>query len=133
MSAMGTALVTTLRATAAVTAAAPGGVWRDVAPASQTPPFIIVSLQGAETDDEFAHHQVETEYWTVRAVTKGPSGAGAATAAAAVYTALHGAALTVTGYTAMDCSYDQAVDYLETDGETRWYHRGGIYRVTGHR
>jgi hypothetical protein len=133
MSAIGTALVTTLRANVALAAAAPGGVWRDVAPASQTPPFVVVSLQAGDTDEEFRHSQIEHEYWLVKAVTKGSSGATAETAAAAIYTALQGATLTISGYTAMDVSYVEPIDYLETDGETRWHHRGGIYRVTGWR
>jgi hypothetical protein len=133
MSAIGTALITKLAAAGPVTTAAPGGVWRDVAPAATTPPFVVVSLQGGETEDEITTGQLETEYWLVKAVTKGPSGVAADTAAAAIYTALQGVTLTISGYTPVIVRYDRPIDYLETDGETRWHHRGGIYAVTAHR
>jgi hypothetical protein len=132
MSAVDTAVITKLQGAAAVTAAAPGGVYWDVAPDGVTFPVVILSLQAH--DDEYsaplqggAH--IEIGRYMVKAVGPGTNSTQVANAAAAIYAALHKQLLTITGLSHMLCIRESRLRYVEVEGAQRFQHRGGIYAV----
>jgi hypothetical protein len=129
MSAVDTALLAKLQGTAAVTTAAPGGVYQDVAPHGIAQPFVIVSLQAHTDEYSQGGGHIEIGRYLVKAVGQGTQSATVASAAAAIHAALQNAALTITGYTPMLCHREERVRYVEVDGSQRWQHRGGIYAV----
>jgi hypothetical protein len=129
VSAVDVALMSKLQGAAAVTSAAPGGVYQDVAPHGIAEPFVIVTLQ-AHTDDyatDGGHHEVGR--YLVKAVGQGTQSAAVASAAAAIHAALQDVTLTIAGYSHMLCHREERIRYVEVDGAVRWQHRGGIYAV----
>jgi hypothetical protein len=129
MSAVDTAVLAKLQGAAAVTAAAPGGVYFDVAPHGVAEPFVIVSLQ-AHTDEYQTgggHFEIG-RYW-IRAVGQGTQSAAVYAAASAIHATLQNAALTITGHSHMLCHREERLRMVEVDGAVKWQHLGGIYAV----
>jgi hypothetical protein len=132
VSAVDVALMSKLQGAAAVTSAAPGGVYQDVAPHGIAEPFVIVTLQAHTDVYENSNSPLpafEIGRYLVKAVGQGAQSAAVASAAAAIHAALQDATLTITGYSQMVCHREERIRYVEVDGAVRWQHRGGIYAV----
>jgi hypothetical protein len=129
MSAVDTALLAKLQGASALTSAAPGGVYQDVAPHGIAEPFVIVSLQAHEDVDEQGSDGFEIGRYLVKAVGQGTQSASVAVAAQAIHAALQKTTLTIAGMTPMLCHREERVRYVEEDGPVRYQHMGGIYAV----
>lgn len=129
MSAVDTALVAKLQGSAAVTSAAPGGIYQDVAPHGVAEPFVIVTLQAHTDEYSTSNGHLEVGRYLVKAVGQGEHSLAVATAAAAIHAALQNQAISATGYTSMECHREERIRYVEVDGAVRYQHRGGIYAI----
>lgn len=125
------AVIARLAGDATLTAAAPGGVYRDVAPQGASTPFVIVSQMAHEDDYALGAQAYERVLYLVKAVDLATSGTGAQAAADRVHALLQEATLTITGYRSMLVQREERVAYVEVvDGSDRRYqHRGGMYAV----
>jgi hypothetical protein len=131
VAALDNAVLSTLKADATLTAVAPGGVYRDVAPLDVSQPFVIVTLMAHEDVPQQATLPAyEMGRFLVKAVDQDTDAASAETAADRIQALLNGASLSISGYSAMGCWREERVSYVEVDGPVRWQHRGGIYVVT---
>jgi Protein of unknown function (DUF3168) len=129
MSAVDAALITTLQGAPAVTSAAPGGVYWDVAPEGTTFPVVIINLQQHDDAYEMAEGHSEDGRYLVKAVGIGSNATAVAVAADAIQATLQDQLLFVPGYDLMVCHREERVRFVEVDGATRYQHRGGIYLV----
>jgi hypothetical protein len=129
MSAVDAALFAKLQGSASLTAAAPGGVYQDVAPHGVAEPFVIVNLQAHQDEYSQSGGHYEVGRYLVKAVGQGTASAAVAAADAAIFATLQDQALTITGYTHMQCHREERVRFVEIDGSIRWQHRGGIFAV----
>jgi hypothetical protein len=133
MSAVDTAVITKLQGAAAVTAAAPGGVYWDVAPDTvENFPVVIISLRAHNDTYEMGGGHFEVGRYAVKAVGIGTNSSQVANAAAAIHAALHNQTITAAGYTHMLCHRDPTegrIRYVEVDGSQRFQHQGAVYAV----
>lgn len=127
LDAIDTGLVGKLAADATLTAAAPGGIWQDEAPQATTGTHIIVSLSASLDVPQFRGTAWEERLYLVKAV--GTTKLLADTAAARIKALLDGGTLTVTGYTTMGVWREQVISYVESVGDVRFYHSGGLFRI----
>ena len=124
-----------LAASSALAAAAPGGIWRGIAPNTATPPWVVYTHQGGSKTDGVAGRRLITlgVYQVVAyGPTGGPSGDFAALSAAAdaIDAALQLASGPAgsDGYT-LSCVLDQPVVLDETVSGVQWTRVGGLYRI----
>jgi hypothetical protein len=127
-SAVDVAVITKLQGASAVTTAAPGGVYWDVAPSGVPFPLVIISLHQHEDVYEMAGRH-EVGRYLVKAVGTGTNSAPVAAASAAIDATLHDQQLTIAGHTHMTCFREERVRYSEEDGAQKFQHNGGIYAV----
>ena len=123
------AMITKLQGAAAVTSAAPGGVYWDVAPDAVAMPFVIINLQQHEDGYDMADSRREEARYLVKAVGIGTSSAAVALASDAIEAALQDQPLTIPGYGLVVCHRAEKIRYVEVNGPTRFQHKGGIYLV----
>jgi hypothetical protein len=129
VSAVDVALITRLQGAPAVTAAAPGGVYWDVAPDGVPLPVVILNLQAHSDEYSMAGGLHEIGRYLVKAVGTGTNSSAVAAASDAIHATLQGQQFTVSGYSLMTCHREERVRYVEVDGATRYQHRGGIYAL----
>lgn len=133
MSVLRIAIVQKLKETSAVTALATGGIWAKAAPEdAATYPLVVVSFQdppaGSRVFQEVAYEEATL---LVKAIDLSPSSATAGEIAAAIRTALDGAAsLTITGYTLISLVWLSDLDFVEEAEEGTYQHEGGFYQLT---
>lgn len=127
MSALRRGLIGILSADATLAGLAPGGVWHDVAPQATVLPFVIVSLQTGADEPQFGGVAWQECLYLVKAVAA--TATAAESVAARIQALLEGATLTLTGYASMSVRRDDLVEQVEVDGDRRWYHEGGSYRI----
>jgi hypothetical protein len=124
------AVMAKLQGDATLASLAPGGVYRDVAPENVPDPFVIVGLQAhRDVYEQASAPAYEEPIYLVKAVAKDTDGAGAKSAAARIHALLHGATLTISGFTPMDCKRIERIAFTERDGPVYWQHNGGLYQV----
>jgi hypothetical protein len=125
------AIIARLAGDATLTAAAPGGVFRDMAPQGVSTPFVIVSQMSHGDEYAIGSEAYEELLYLIKVVDQANSGSAAQTAADRVQTLLQTVTLTITGYRSMLIQREERVVYVEVDDESdrRWQHRGGLYRV----
>lgn len=130
MDAIDTGLVGKLAADATLTGLAPGGVWYETAPQNTSEPFVIVSQLASEDDWVLpATRRFDDRRYLVKAVQQSASASGTDAAAARVDALLEAGTITATGYQTVLMRREVRVRYLERDGDLRWQHSGGEYRV----
>ena len=130
VSALDDGVLAILKADATLTTRAPGGVYRDMAPLGTAEPFVIVTLMAHLDIPQFGDAPAYEEgRYLVKAVGQGTSATATESAADRIHAVLHGALLTITGFTQMGSWRDERVSYVEADGPVRWQHRGGVYVV----
>lgn len=121
----------TLAASSALTTAAPGGIWRGIAPNDAVPPWVVYTHQGGGKTDGVAGRRLIT-LGVYQVVAYGPASAFAAlaTAADAIDAALQRASGPAgsDGYT-LSCVMDQPVILDETVSGVQWTRVGGLYRI----
>jgi hypothetical protein len=127
-SAIDIAVISKLYGSPALTAAAPGGVHFDVAPAGVKDPFVLVNLQ-AHSDEYTQGGRMEIGRYWIRAVGQGTNSPAVANVAALIHAALQDQPIIVTGYAPMTCHREERQRFIEIDGGIRWQHMGGIYAV----
>jgi len=124
-------LYTTLHGDSALLTAAPGDVWRAMAPVNTTPPFVVIARQGgADVLTMNAYRLFASTLMQVKVV--GPaSGYSALVTAANRIDALIGRtgpiALSQGGILA--CYREQEIAYDENIDGVLWAHLGGLYRL----
>lgn len=106
---------------------APGGVWQDVAPSATDTTHVIFSLSHSPDEAQLQGTAWEETTYLVKAVA-GTKGAADA-AADRIRTLLDGGTLTISGYTCMGIWREERVGYVEVEGDSRWYHSGGLFTV----
>lgn len=125
------ALVSRVRSIVGLSAKAPGGVFMKEAPVGTTDPYIIYELQAStdhgvmQEDDGIAF---EEAHYLVKVVGRDP--VKVRDACRLLHHGLQDQDLAIAGLFCMDVSRTDRVAYPETDGDDRWLHRGGIYRVS---
>jgi hypothetical protein len=130
MNAIDTALYDTLSAGTALTALLAGttSIYHGIAPRGSTFDYVVFQLQGGGDSNDTPRRNKDLIY-TIRGVSDdGYKAAGLIDAA--VDDLLHGATLTVSGWTNYWTHREQDIEYSETtdDGRNIW-HVGGLYRV----
>lgn len=123
-------IYSTLSADATLTALAPGGVWRGVAPTGTTGVYVIFNNMGES--DVYALKQrafTESDY-QVKAIAPGESALPAWQAAERIEALLTDKALVMPAGTLLACRRNSVVSMTETDGGEQYQHAGGIYRLT---
>lgn len=104
------------------------GVYHSQAPRGAAFPYVVLQLQGGGDQNVSPHRRKELLY-TVKAVTA-TSMQDAGLIDNAVDALLHGATLTVTGWTNISTMREGDIAYVETTDEgLNYYHSGGTYRV----
>lgn len=125
-------LMTTLRASTALTAAAPGGVYDSYAPAGTATPFVIVQRQSTGQDITGAGHQrfMNRALFTVKVVGEAAKDAAMVTAADAIDAALdRQSGATADGHI-LACVRENDLEYPElVNGSVLWKHLGGEFTV----
>lgn len=126
------ALIGALANDATLSALAPGGVFRGVAPQSVTAPYVIVDMVTAEDMPQLQFGTAfESLLYLVKAVAPGTSAGAAQSAADRVHVLLQNAVLSISGYRCMLCQREERIAYVEINNSSdlRYQHRGGLYRV----
>ena len=123
-----TALYSTLAAGTALIADLGGtAIYNRIAPQSVALPYLIFQWQGGGDENETPHRTRNVVY-TVKGVASTLAKAEAIDEEADKL--LHGATLTVTGYTNIWCRRIDDVAYVEVDAAGKpVYHTGGQYRI----
>jgi hypothetical protein len=116
---------------AALMAAAPGGVWEDVAPEGTAYPFIVFSLQAPTDVNGLGGRRMWTNAtYQVKGVDAGQSYTRLSPIADRLDVLLHRQRGAVSGGVVLSCTRDQPVRYSEFDPATGVYkHLGGLYRI----
>jgi hypothetical protein len=121
-----------------VAALATGGIWRDEAPQNVAPfvaggPMVLVKMQTEEDLHSFGSRRpVEDALFSIDAISKNND-----TVAEAMFDRIDAlldppgslATMAITGHTLTHCERQERFAYLEAEGDERWHHRGGIYRI----
>jgi hypothetical protein len=130
--AVDTALIAKLTGDATLMAAAPGGVYREVAPQGVQEPFIIVQ-QMTHEDQYLLRRQeaFESFLYLVKAVQQSMTAAAVQTCADRIHVLLQNGTMSPTGYnlTLMQREERIATVEIDEDRDLRYQHRGGLYRV----
>ncbi len=129
MNAVEDALYDWLAADAGVAALVGTRIYRQAAPEGEAGDFIILQHH-AGGDENLTPADSQDLYYQVRGVSRtSPDAAGAIDDS--VRARLHGATLTVSGWTNFWTSRQQAIRFTETDevGSARRYHAGAFYRI----
>ncbi|MCR4339333.1 MAG: DUF3168 domain-containing protein [Gemmatimonadaceae bacterium] len=112
-------------------AAGTAGVFFNVAPENQNPPYVVFNEQSPSVPIyTMGGVKFENAIYQVKAVTQSNSALSAGTIADQIDAALQDTTLTVTGYTHHFLRRTQNVDYTELGpAGTKFQHRGALYRV----
>jgi len=130
MNALSSGLYSALTAGTTVTSLLAGttAIHHGVAPRGSAFPYIVFNQQGGGDSNDNPRRNKDLVY-TVRAVSNA-SNKSAGVIDAAVDDLLHGATLTVSGWSNYWTMREQDIEYIETtpDGQNIW-HVGGMYRI----
>lgn len=130
MSAIDIAVVNALKGDATLTALAPGGVFRDVAPEAVVNAalndsgqvFGIVTLQSAPQRYTFTGRAFEDCTYLVKFISPSTSPVGAQAAIDRAEVVL--ATVTAAGFTISCSRREERFSFVESDGPVYWQHRG---------
>lgn len=120
-----------LSATSGVTSKVSTRIYHAQAPQSATFPYVIffkssgTKVRAFQTPESF-----KRETWTIKAVARDSSAKEAEEVAGAIDSAFDGGTISVSGKTVADLNHTGDVDFIENDGDQRYYHVGGSYRIT---
>lgn len=114
-----------------VAAVAPGGVYRDRAPAATPFPYVVLAAPlPLDSTDVLAGEAFVTGDWTVKVVDESLSAKAADDAYTVVHGRLQDVNLSVTGYTTMVCRRRTIFSYDEdVEGGGSIQHVGATYRI----
>lgn len=110
----------------------PDGIYHRRAPVHAEDPLVVFARRTELDGYLFGTGELLEATWGVRAIVKEDEGKAEALAeqvAAALDDALRDAVLAVAGHTVLWLRRVSAIDYEEPDGQARWHHRGGVYRL----
>jgi hypothetical protein len=100
------------------------------APPTAAFPLCMFHKQSGITDNlAFGGTHMNNHLWLVKGVTRAPSASLAEQIDKAAYDVLHFKALTITGGDDLFLSRESDVNYSELDGDTKFWHVGGLYRI----
>lgn len=126
-----TALTSVLVGTSGLTtllAAGTAGVFNALARQGASYPLVVFQQQSG-VDDNKSPHRARQLLYLVKGIAQGPMDA-AGSIDAQIDAVLHGAVLTVTGWTNVSLLRERDVRYAEVGADGKRYtHSGGIYRV----
>lgn len=111
-------------------------IWRGLAPPGSDCPYILIVFQGGQDRNTFgARGRLFTRpQFQVKAVTEGTDDELGATIATAIDNALVGQSdlVAADGLAKLGVYRDAMIDYPVFEGEIRYNHIGGLYRVFCH-
>jgi hypothetical protein len=128
-SAIDQAIVGRLSADGALTAAAPGGVWWELAPQDAATPYVVITLAEDFDEPQFRSTAYEVAQYAIEAMDDGPSFAGVSTAYDRIHALMQDPALAITGYTLMKCFRRRRYRSVIEDGDQRIQQVGGVYEL----
>lgn len=123
-------LLALLSADSQLVAAAPGGVWRGLAPAGTTTPYVVVSRQGGgDVLSGNAIRLMTSDTYQVAAFAPAASFSALVAVASRLDALLGRTAQSAGGITILACYREQAVALDELVGGVLWSRLGGLYRI----
>jgi hypothetical protein len=100
------------------------------APPTANFPLCMFNKQSGITDHmAMGGTHMNSHLWLVKGVTRAPSASLAEQIDKAAYDLLHFGSLTITGADDLMVSRESDVNYSEIDGDTKYWHVGGLYRL----
>lgn len=125
-------LYTTLASDTALQAAAPGGVWRNIAPEATATPFVIIGWQGGIDHMTATANRLYSEIiYRVEAVGESQQFTALVTAANRIDALLGLIRLAAqSNYTVLACYRQQAMQREQVVDGVTWSHLGGFYRLS---
>lgn len=103
-----------------------------LAPPTATYPLLVYNKQSGTPSKAFGNTVFDSHLWLIKGVTKNkdrPASSAAEDISKAVNDLLDFGTLTITGGTLLHLTRESDVDYIETDGDQVYSHRGALYRV----
>jgi hypothetical protein len=128
-SAIDQALVSRLSTDAALTIAAPGGVWWELAPQDAAVPYVVITLAEDVDEQVFRGTAYQAAQYAIEAMDDNPSSDGVMTAYDRIHALLQDQALTITGYTLLKCIRRRRYRSVIEDGDQRIQQCGGVYEL----
>jgi hypothetical protein len=128
-SAIDQALVSRLSADAALTTAAPGGVWWELAPQDAAVPYVVITLAEDVDEQIFRGTAYQATQYAIEAMDDSPSSSGVMTAYDRIHALLQDPTLTITGYTLLKCIRRRRYRSVIEDGDQRIQQCGGVYEL----
>jgi hypothetical protein len=104
------------------------GIRHGVAPSDVAYPLLIFNKQAGTTTNRMGGEAFKAHVWLVKGVSQVSAGAAEAIDKAA-NDLLHFGDLTITGADDMYLSRESDVNYAEFQGDTTFWHVGGLYRL----
>lgn len=93
-------------------------------------PLCVFNKQSGVTDSlTFSGDHMDNELWLVKGIAKGTSASVAEDIDKACFDLLHFGALSITGAEDLFLSRESDVSFPETQGDTVFFHVGGLYRL----
>jgi hypothetical protein len=99
------------------------------APPTSTFPLCVFHKQAGTTTNRFGGEAFKAHIWLVKGVVKAASASTAEDIDKAANDLLHFGDLTITGADDMYLARESDVNYSETDGDVKFWHVGGLYRL----
>jgi hypothetical protein len=100
------------------------------APPTATFPLCMFHKQSGVTDNlSMGGTHMSNHLWLVKGVTRAPSASLAEQIDKAVFDLLHFKSLTITGGDDLMLSRESDINFSELDGDTKFWHVGGLYRL----
>ena len=129
-------LYETLSGDTGLVAAAPGGIWQDVAPPDITSPIVVFTLyDNHDVHAVGAIRIMNNSGWLIKGISPGWGVEDSKALAAEIDDLLQaksGAPADGKGVI-VSCVRERIVDYTEMDGPNIWRHVGGVYSIQAQR
>lgn len=109
---------------------APGGVWRNIAPAGTDGVVVTFGQQSSVDTYTFSERAMVDMLYQVKAVAPGGSAGTAWDAADRIDSLLTDGSLTIGSGTVLRVRRQSSISLTETDGGETYQHVGGIYAIT---
>jgi hypothetical protein len=128
-SAIDQAIVGRLSADAALTAAAPGGVWWELAPQDAATPYVVITLAEDIDEQVFRGTAYEVTQYAIEAMDDNPSADGVAAAYDRIHALMQDPVFAISGYTLLKCLRRRRYRSVIEDGDQRIQQLGSVYEL----
>lgn len=127
------ALMTRLAGETAITTLLPDGadgIHHRLAPVDAAEPMVVFQrTSGSDLTGTFGPDRWEGQMWLVKGVAQGESASVAEDLSDRIDNLLHDNMLPVAGQVVHWLRRESRVDFEEQDGQERWHHAGGLFRL----